>query len=221
MKKNGRNKSANEASNVRSLLVPIVFCLVCGILLIVLDNLALMITAYVLAGVMLLCGGWYAVQYLRSSPAQRIREIRLASGLILLVAGILLAFNPGYLESILPFVWGLALLFGGSLKIQYAFDEYSLQVKKWWIMLILAALSIILGIVSLLNPAFLGDRRYLIIGILLVCEAVLDILVTFLLRHALKKEQSGPEINAIPREKPAPAEQVPSPSSDPEPPAAD
>ena len=142
MKKNGRNKSANEALNVRSLLVPIVFCLVCGILLIVLDNLALLITAYVLAGVMLLCGGWYAVQYLRSSPAQRIREIRLASGLILLVAGILLAFNPGYLESILPFVWGLALLFGGSLKIQYAFDEYSLQVKKWWIMLILAALSI-------------------------------------------------------------------------------
>ena len=182
-----RSKKDPDTLTARSMILPILFCLVCGLLLIFFGNLALRITAYVLAGVMILCGIWSGIVYLRSDPVRRITESRLATGLILLVAGTLLAFNPNYLEDILPFIWGLALLFGGFLKIQYAFDEKSVQVKKWWIMLIFAAFSLIVGIIALLNPAFLGENRNLVIGILLVLEAILDITVFFLLRHALKK----------------------------------
>ena len=182
-----RSKKDPDTLTARSMILPILFCLVCGLLLIFFGNLALRITAYVLAGVMILCGVWSIIVYLRSDPVRRITESCLATGLILLVAGSLLAFNPNYLEDILPFIWGLALLFGGFLKIQYAFDEKSVQVKKWWIMLIFAAFSLIVGIIALLNPAFLGENRNLVIGILLVLEAILDITVFFLLRHALKK----------------------------------
>ena len=182
-----RSKKDPDTLTARSMILPILLCLVCGLLLIFFGNLALRITAYVLAGVMILCGVWSGIVYLRSDPVRRITESRLATGLILLVAGTLLAFNPNYLEDILPFIWGLALLFGGFLKIQYAFDEKSVQVKKWWIMLLFAAFSLIVGIIALLNPAFLGENRNLVIGILLVLEAVLDITVFFLLRHALKK----------------------------------
>ena len=182
-----RSKKDPDTLTARSMILPILFCLVCGLLLIFFGNLALRITAYVLAGVMILCGVWSIIVYLRSDPVRRITESHLATGLILLVAGSLLAFNPNYLEDILPFIWGLALLFGGFLKIQYAFDEKSVQVKKWWIMLIFAAFSLIVGIIALLNPAFLGENRNLVIGILLVLEAILDITVFFLLRHALKK----------------------------------
>ena len=182
-----RSKKDPDTLTARSMILPIAFCLVCGVLLILFGNLALRITAYVLAGVMILCGIWSIIAYMRSKPVQRITESRLATGLILLVAGSLLAFNPNYLEDFLPFIWGLALLFGGFLKIQYAFDEKTVRVEKWWIMLIFAAFSLIIGILSLLNPAFLGENRNLVIGILLVLEAVLDITVFFLLRHALKK----------------------------------
>ena len=182
-----RSKKDPDTLTARSMILPILFCLVCGLLLIFFGNLALRITAYVLAGVMILCGVWSGIVYLRSDPVRRITESRLATGLILLVAGTLLAFNPNYLEDFLPFIWGLALLFGGFLKIQYAFDEKSVNVKRWWIMLLFAAFSLIVGIIALLNPAFLGENRNLVIGILLVLEAVLDITVFFLLRHALKK----------------------------------
>ena len=63
-------------------------------------------------------------------------------------------------------------------------------------MLIFAVFSIIIGILSLLNPAFLGDSRNLVIGIFLVVEAVLDITVFFLLKHALKKHTEPAEITA-------------------------
>ena len=182
-----RSKKDPETLTARSMILPILFCLVCGMLLILFGNPALRITAYVLSGVMVLCGIWSVIVYARSRPVQRITESRLATGLILLVAGTLLAFSPNYLEDILPFIWGLALLFGGFLKIQYAFDEKSVQVSRWWIMLIFAAFSVIVGVISLLNPAFLGENRNLVIGILLVLEAFLDITVFFLLRCALKK----------------------------------
>ena len=186
-------KNGSDSSTGRSMIVPIIFCLVCGVLLILFGSLALRITAYASAGVMLICGIWSVITYIRSDAVTRITESRLATGLILMVIGALLAFNPDYLDDLLPFVWGLALLFGSFLKIQYAFDEKSVNVPKWWIMLILAAFSLVIGILSLLNPAFLGESRNLVIGILLVAEAVLDITVYFLLKHALKKHlQSEP-----------------------------
>ena len=205
-----RSQKDPDTLTARSMILPIAFCLVCGVLLILFGNLALRITAYVLAGVMILCGIWSIIAYMRSKPVQRITESRLATGLILLVAGSLLAFNPNYLEDFLPFIWGLALLFGGFLKIQYAFDEKSVNVKRWWIMLIFAAFSIIVGILSLLN--LLGENRNLVIGILLVLEAVLDITVFFLLRHALKK--SSQPVAAVTQafESDTPAEESPAKS---------
>lgn len=229
-----RSKKDPDSLTARSMILPIVFCLVCGVLLILFGNLALRITAYVLAGVMILCGVWSVILYIRSKPFQRITESRLATGLILLVAGTLLAFNPNYLEDFLPFIWGLALLFGGFLKIQYAFDEKSVQVKRWWLMLIFAAFSVVIGILSLLN--LLGENRNLIIGILLVFEAVLDITVFFLLRHALKRNtqplatvsqtfSADEPVQTAPAENPsekvseeeAPAAEEPEPSPAPEP----
>ncbi len=188
----GQKKEDPKSMVGRPMILPIIFCLICGVLLILIRKDAVTITAYVLAGVMLLCGVWSVIAYKRSEPVQRISGARLAIGLILLVAGALLAFNPNLLEVLLPKIWGLALIFGGFLKIQYAFDEKSVGVSKWWIMLILAAFSIFIGILSLVEPAFLGvnDGKYLAIGIMLVAEAVLDIIVFFLLKYALMKAEN-------------------------------
>lgn len=214
-----RSKKDPDTLTARSMILPILFCLVCGLLLIFFGNLALRITAYVLAGVMILCGIWSVIIYLRSDPVRRITESRLATGLILLVAGTLLAFNPNYLEDVLPFIWGLALLFGGFLKIQYAFDRKSLGAEKWWILLILAAFSIILGVISLLNPAFLGDKKELVIGILLTVEAVLDIVVFLLLKRKIRKKTAAEEQPVsvpAPVPDPVPAPEVPAEPDEPE-----
>ncbi len=199
-----RSSRNPDALTARSMILPIVFCLMCGVLLIAFDQLAMRITAYVLAGVMVICSVWSIITYIRSEPVVRITQARLATGLILLVAGIMLAFNPDYLKESLTFIWGLAALFGGFLKIQYAFDEKSVCVRRWWIMLIFAVFSIIIGILSLLNPVFLGESRNLVIGIFLVVEAVLDITVFFLLKHALKKHNaSAVPAPEVPAEAPA------------------
>ena len=118
----------------------------------------------------------------------------LAFGLISLLSGVVLALSPTSLKEILPAVWGLSLVFGGFLKIQYAFDEKSVGVKRWWIMLIFAALSLAIGTLALLRAnVFGGSIGNPIIGIFMIAEAVLDIVTFFLIKSGLKKQTSANE----------------------------
>ena len=209
----------NKEKIGRPMLSPIVFCLVSGLLLILLENLTMTITGYVLASMLIISGGWLVFEYIRSTPMVRIVEAKLAVGLILLVAGFMLLFSPESLKDLLPYAWGLALLFGGFLKIQYAFYRKSLGAEKWWILLILAAFSTILGVISLLNPAFLGDKKELVIGILLTVEAVLDIVVFLLLKRKIRKKTAAEEQSvsvSAPVPDPVPAPEVPAEPDEPE-----
>lgn len=196
------------------MLFPIFFCLSSGLLLILLKDLTMMITGYVLAAGLIIWGVWMLFQYFRSEPMTRIIECRLAIGLILLVSGTMLAFSPESLRELLPFAWGLALLFGGFLKIQYAFDRRTLGSEKWWILLILAAISLVIGTISLLNPFFLGLQKELIIGILLVLEALLDISVFLLLKRTITKNNKvSLQVSEKPSSPPPPESSPESPSS--------
>jgi len=170
-----------------SIVFPVAFDLVCGILLIALGDMASLVTSYALAGIMIIYAVWLLIKYLRSNTIEKIITFRLSGGLALLVSGILLAFSPRYLEELLPFIWGLALLFGAFIKVQYAFGEKLLGIEKWWIMLIFAAFSLALGVISLSNPAFLGESRSLVIGIMLIIEAIIDVVVFVMINNALKK----------------------------------
>ncbi len=182
-------RSEKDPSRIRvsSLLIPIFFYIVFGILLIMLKAQTLSIAAYVLAVLMTAAGVYEIVSYTRAPAIRKITESRLAIGMILILAGALLAFNPGILKDLLPFVWGISLLFGGFLKIQYAFDQLTLKVRRWWIMLILAVFSLLIGTLALARPAFLGNSQEIVIGIFLIVEAVLDVIVFILINNALKK----------------------------------
>ena len=199
-----RSKKDPRKLDIWSVILPIAFDLVCGMLLILLGKLALQVTTYVLSGLMILCAGWLVVTYLRASPMERITHSWLAIGLALVLAGIMLAFNPHYLEEALPLIWGLFLLFGAFLKFQYAFDEKTVHIDKWWLMLIFSAFSLVIGILCLVKPVFIEQNRELLIGIMLLAEAVLDIVVYFLLSHALKKFYEEPRPSP---ETPVPAAQ--------------
>ena len=191
--------------NANSLMLSIVFYLIFGFVLIFLKEKAITICGYVLAVILILFGGYEMFTYISSPAIRKVTESRLAVSLISLLAGGMLAFNPQYLEKALPIVWGLFLLFGAFIKIQYAFDQLSLKISKWWIMLIFAAVSLAIGILTLVSRnSNLTDQDYLFIGIMLILEAILDVVVFFLKNHALKKLAVFSDSTLVPEDKVAP-----------------
>ena len=191
-----REKKKGLFYHMHSLLFSIGFDLLFGLLLVFLKNTALMIAAYVLSGFLVICGIYQITVYIHSPVMRKIVESRLAARLVLLLSGIMLVFNPAFLQEILPVIWGLSLLAGAFLKIQYAFDQLQLKIRRWWIMLIFASLSLVIGIIALLRPDFLGENKEFVIGLMLIFEALLDIIVLFMMNRALKKnfpEKHPPE----------------------------
>lgn len=183
---NRSNEDPAEA-NANSIMLSIVFYFIFGVLLIFLEDRALQICSYPLAALLVLFGGYQVFAFIGSPVLRKITEPRLAIGFISLLAGGLLFFNTDYLERIFPVIWGLSLLFGGFMKAQYAFAQYSLKIKRWWIMLLFSSISMLIGVLALSRPSFLGEHMERVIGIMLVAEAALDLIVFFLINHAMKK----------------------------------
>ena len=188
------NKPKFSKMSLRFVIPLVLFYLIVGALLIWLNEQATTIASYVLAVILAALGFWFIFSYFRSDLEKRTAGTDLASGLISLLSGVVLALSPTSLKEILPAVWGLSLVFGGFLKIQYAFDEKSVGVKRWWIMLIFAALSLAIGTLALLRAnVFGGSIGNPIIGIFMIAEAVLDIVTFFLIKSGLKKQTSANE----------------------------
>ncbi len=196
-------------------IVPLIlFFVIVGALLIWLENLVTTVASCVIAVGLLLIGAWLTARYFRSETARRLSGTDLAFGLILLLTGILLFISPRTLEYILPSIWGLALVFGGFLKIQYAFDEKSVDVRRWWIMLIFAGVSLVIGVLALLNKSVFGENQHMAIGIFMLGEAVLDLTTYLLLTHGMKK-QAGAQAAGRPASA-APAAEIPPASAAPD-----
>ena len=210
-------KKPADKMSLRFVLPMVLFYLIVGALLIWLKDQVTTIATYVLAVLLMVYGVWLTVRYFRSTVEERVAGKDLAFGLILLLAGIVLAFTPGSLQGILPTIWGLSLVFGGFLKIQYAFDEKIVGVKRWWIMLIFAAVSLIIGTLALLGSrVFSGDdsQTLFIIGIFMVGEAVLDFVTYLVISHGMKKRiaEKEPAVVYVPQPEPAPAPAQPDPA---------
>lgn len=176
-----------DKMSLRFVLPLVMFYFIIGLLLILLEDLVTDVAAWALAAGLIFIGGWLLLRYIRSDINERLAGMDFAAGLILLLAGILLICSPGDMKEVFPKVWALSLIFGCFLKIQYAFDEKTVGMEKWWIMLIFAAVSLAIGILALLNRTVFGGNQHLVIGIFMIGEAVLDLVTYLLLRNGKKK----------------------------------
>ena len=201
---NAADKAKNKLDKMSlHFVIPLVsFYFIVGLLLILLNETVTNVAAWALAAGLILSGGWLLVRYLRADIRKRLAGADMALGLVLLLAGILLIASPTDMRDVFPKIWGLSLIFGGFLKIQYAFDEWSVRVHRWWIMLIFAAVSLTIGILALLNKTIFGASQHLVVGIFMIGEAALDLVTYFLLNNGMKK-QNVPQ--AVPATAPAAA----------------
>ena len=67
-----------------------------------------------------------------------------------------------------------------------------------------AAVSLAIGILALTSKTDMDDQKYLFIGIMLILEAVLDVVVFFLMNRALKKLAVFSDSVLVPEDKVAP-----------------
>ena len=165
--------------------------LVIGVLLLI--NPAGFTTGIIVGlGVLLaLWGAMSTAQYFMTKAEEAAHEQGLAKGLVLLMAGLSCVLCSDWLVSVFPLLtvlYGILLLLLSTLKVQTAVDMLRLHRENWVFAAGSALLCVAAALFTLLNPFGTRTLVWVLMGIALIGEAVLDVLAVFFKRKATDAE---------------------------------
>ncbi len=76
----------------------------------------------------------------------------LFEGIVDIIMGVILLFNGFFVATMLPYIFGVWIIFSGIVRIIGAFDCKKLGYGSWWLILILGIIAIGLGLCSMFDP---------------------------------------------------------------------
>ena len=154
-----------------------------GLVLTIFPGLASSVVFNTIGIVGIIIGIIYLVRYFKLDPHASLKSNGMVLGLLWLVGGILIIALKGFLLSLLPMFFGLVLLVGGIMKLQYTMNFKRMGVTRWYLELAATILSIAFGAIILINPFDTALLLMRIIGIALLIEGIQNLAS----RYAYKK----------------------------------
>ena len=147
-----------------------------GIFLLMRPSTALNVVCYALGGVVLVCAAVQLVRYFVVERGIFQSQLTLISGVICLALGAFLIFRSDIVVRILPIVFGLFIIFDSLGRIQNALDLRRCEYPSWKGFLLLPVLSVVLGVIMILNPFGTMETLVMAIGIILIIEGAINLL---------------------------------------------
>ena len=170
-----------------NLILMSILYLALGIFLLMVPGTALNIVCYALGGVVLACAAVQLVRYFAVERGVFQSQLTLISGLVCLGLGAFLIIRSDLVVRILPIVFGLFVIFDSLGRIQNALELRRCKYSSWKGFLLLAVLSIVLGIVMILDPFGTMETLVMAIGVILIIEGALNLLSALYTVIAVKR----------------------------------
>ena len=159
-----------------NLIVMSVLYLALGIFLLMVPGTALNVVCYALGGVVLLGAVIQLVRYFLVERGIFQSQLTLISGLVCLALGGFLILRSDIVVRILPIVFGLFVIFDSLGRVQSALELRRCGYGSWKGFLLLALLSVVLGVVMIVDPFGTMETLVMAIGVILIIESALNLL---------------------------------------------
>ena len=147
-----------------------------GIFLLMVPGTALNVVCCALGGVVLACAAVQLVRYFAVERGVFQSQLTLVSGIVCLALGAFLIIRSDIVVSILPIVFGLFVIFDAIGRVQNALDLRRCGYDSWKGFLFLPVLSVVLGVVLVINPFGAMETLVMAIGIILIVEGAINLL---------------------------------------------
>ena len=170
-----------------NLILMSILYLALGIFLLMVPGMALNIVCYALGGVVLACAAVQLIRYFAVERGVFQSQLTLISGLVCLGLGAFLIIRSDIVVRILPIVFGLFVIFDSLGRIQNALELRRCEYSSWKGFLLLAVLSIVLGIIMILDPFGTMETLVMAIGVILIIEGALNLLSALYTVIAVKR----------------------------------
>ena len=130
----------------------------------------------VLLGVLFLAFGIVKlVGFFSKDPYQLVFETDLVFGILYLVFGLLLLIRPAHTMAFFGIMFGLILLADGLTRVRIALDARPFGIRAWWLILVSALVTAILGVVLLFHPGEGTKVLTQLLGISLMADGIMNI----------------------------------------------
>ena len=151
---------------------------------------------YLIAIITMLYGAYNLILYLKHRVAF-VYPSQLVKGLLGMCFGVLILIDPSVIMVSSPIVLGAIVIMDGVNKLQNAFDIRNMGFTRWWILVIMAVLVIIIGFMMIFYPlaSLLSIIVFVGIGLLVngVCDLTHVLIITIKYKHFKRKIEE--EIN--------------------------
>lgn len=159
----------------KQLTLTAIFSILLGLVLAIWPDATKMAVSYLIGAVLVVFGVIQVVRYFVYEVRLDLFRYDFVSGLILLGAGVFLLMRPEIIVGFLPVLLGIAIVIDGAVKIQQSMDLLRAGYRRWWLVLLLAALALAAGVVLLINPFKAASTLVLLIGIVLIYDGITDL----------------------------------------------
>lgn len=169
---------------------------VLGILMLIMPKVLFPVFAGVFGGLFLLFGVVKLIGYFSKDLFRLAFQYDLASGILLIVTGIIAIVKADQFVLFTSIVLGIYVLADGLLKIQIALDARIFGIEQWWLILIVAVLTGITGVFLIFYPCEGAEFLMMLLGICLLSEGILN-LVTVLTAVRIIRHQQPDRIDVM------------------------
>lgn len=130
---------------------------------------------YIMGALGLAFGIMKIVSYFRQGEDTPFRVFSLFVGIAFSIFGFVCIAFPSAVASIIPFMFGIILVFDSIIKLQHSLFVKRNGIKTWWVGLLVSALIFFAGLFLIFNAFNFVTVTVRLFGIFLIIDGVFDI----------------------------------------------
>ena len=174
-----RSVAPMKTAKIGYIVMSVLFC-VLGVVLLFTPGVSALWIGRLLGIGLILFGAIKLVGYFSRDLFRLAFQYDLAFGLLLMVLGIVTLSHPGDALSFLCVMFGIPVLADGLFKIQIAVDARRFGIPQWWLVLVLAVLTGVIGLLLVLRPTEGAQALVMLMGVSLLLDGALNLSVALL-----------------------------------------
>ena len=169
-----RSVAPMKIAKIGYIVVSVLFC-IAGILFIALPEISTKIVGIEIGIAAIVFGIVKLIGYFSKDLYRLAFQFDLEFGILMVILGTIVLFNPENLMAFIAAAFGIAILFDGLFKIRIALDSKRFGIKDWWLIFSLAILAGIIGIALIFDSAFGAGVLTVLMGFSLFSEGILNL----------------------------------------------
>ena len=169
-----RSVTPIRIAKIGYMVMSVLFC-AAGILFITLPKMSTTLMGTCIGIAMIVFGIVKLVGYFSKDLFRLAFQFDLESGILMIVLGVSVLFNPRNLMAFICVALGIAIFLDGLFKVRIAMDSRRFGIKNWWLILALAVVTGVIGVALIFDSVVGAEMLSILLGISLLFEGILNL----------------------------------------------